>query len=80
MRLLTVSPLADGWRLSVDGVQNDALPCGCRALASRPRSASSFEIIRSGRGSSVPRQDPSLRPKARVPSRCDRSLRRLELI
>ena len=34
MRLLTVSPLADGWRLSVDGVQNDMVFKSGRAAES----------------------------------------------
>ena len=37
MRLLTVSPLADGWRLSVDGVQNDMVFKSGRAAESAAR-------------------------------------------
>ena len=37
MRLLTVAPLADGWRLSVDGVCNDMVFASGRAAEAAAR-------------------------------------------
>jgi hypothetical protein len=37
MRLLTVAPLADGWRLSVDNVQNDMVFTSGRAAEAAAR-------------------------------------------
>lgn len=37
MHRLTVAPLADGWRLSVDGVQNDMVFASGRAAESAAR-------------------------------------------
>ena len=37
MRLLTVAPLADGWRLSVDNVQNDLIFASGRAAEAAAR-------------------------------------------
>ena len=50
MRLLTVSPLADGWRLSVDGVQNDMVFKSGRAAESAARRRAAVERWRRGRG------------------------------